>query len=822
MRVRARTAAAVLVALAAIVVAPVRSMSGAAVVVDPAGLNPIEPCVILDTTVGTGDFAGPITPGSGNGMVVGTSTGAGGSGQGGEPCTDLPFGTEYSAVMLLVEALDVTTPGNLRVFPTGETASGGVVNYGIPGFENSNVVIVPVNDLTRQVTIEANVGAVDARLTVLGYLEPGEGFDYAPVTPCAFADSRSNQGATGGFAGPYVGSDAKTVRLAGIFGNLQGGGTITCKVPITTELALVNLVAINATGDGVVGIRPAGSTDATTHVHFEAYAPPMNNSAAVWVPLSASGEVELFTEAAPGVTTEVRAVVLGYADDNDITDGSQYVPLTPCVAFDSRSNQGAGGDFAGLYAGGERRTMHLVGSFPAEQGGGNTTCGIPTGASAVHLNLVAINPLRAGNLRAFAPGTDPAGGVVNFVASGTNNSNGIVVPLSPDGRLSIEVNAGAGITDPTTEVRGVVLGYLFNPDQDLQVYVTWPTNDQSVIASPVTIEGAARDDVGVASVGLRIRDALTGGVSFPTGASYSFGPPDLDYRHPATLSNPDEPATTFTVGPLDLDFEGSGHYQIEPLVTSTDGSIAIGPIYFYRTITSPPPTGTIEAPLPGAEVPLSFQLSGRAESSAGLFSGFIRIRTTDTGEYLTPAPQSGIVNLTPPETLSELPLEIVGDRWVVGPIGSGVLLGRELEVDQLRLTNLNNIDAVIPMSHRFTVGSDVILPTGRITAPDDGDRVPAPLEVSGSADDAVGVDSVDVAVQNVDTGEWWNGSAWQANRMWLDADVADRGFASTTWTFVDDPADGVVSRATVEVSIRIVDVAGNIATPGGSISLVVS
>lgn len=818
---RLRSALAVLVALSALALSPMATTSGAAVVDTPAGLQPIEPCVILDTRDGTGPFAGPVTPGSGNGMVLDTRSGTGGSGQGGEIC-DIPFGTDYSAVMVLVEALNVTTPGNLRVFPTGETASGGVVNYGLPGFENSNVVIVPVNDLTQRITIEANVGAVDARLTVLGYLEPDAGYEYTPVNPCAFADSRSNQGPVGDMVGPYSGNDEKTVRLAGFFGLVQGGGNSTCKVPVTTELVLVNLVAINSTGDGTVGIREAGSSEATTHVHFEAYDPPMNNSAAVWVPLSFEGELELFTRAEPGVTTEVRAVVLGYADDNEITDGSQYVPVTPCAAFDSRVNQGADGAFAGLYDGGERRTMDLVGSFDAAQGGGNTDCGVPQGATAVHLNLVAINAVAPGNLRAFAPGSEPAGGVVNFVASGTNNSNGIIVPLSPDGRLSIEVNAGPGVTVPTTEVRGVVLGYLFDLDRDLEVFVTWPTNDQSVVPSPVTIEGVARGAAGVASVELRIRDALTNGVSYPVGSTFLIGPEDLDYRHPATLSNPGEPSTTFTVGPIDLDLEGSGYYQIEPIVTAVDGSIAIGPIYFYRTITSPAPTGTIEAPLVGAEVSQPFQLAGRAEAPAGVFSGFIRIRTVDTGQYLALTPLQGVVQLTGPQTESQLPLVIVDDRWVLPQISSGLLAGLELEVDQLVLVNNNGVSAAIPMSHRFVVGEDTTNPIGAIKSPRQDEQVPVPLEVAGTAEDSVGVESVDVSIQRTDDGQWWNGSQWQAGQVWLDAVLDDPGFASSAWTFIDDPADGVASRERVEISLRVVDLSGNISSPADLVRVTLS
>ena len=42
-----------------------------------------------------------------------------------------------------------------------------------------------------------------------------------------------------------------------------------------------------------------------------------------------------------------------------------------------------------------------------------------------------------------------------------NNANAVVVPLSADGKIDVEINAGSFTADGTaiTQVRGVVLGY---------------------------------------------------------------------------------------------------------------------------------------------------------------------------------------------------------------------------------------------------------------------------------------------------------------------------------------------------------------------------
>ena len=301
---------------------------------------------------------------------------------------------------------------------------------------------------------QAGVGlaTTDVVITAVGYLDPN-GARYNAVTPCAFADSRTG---TGSFAGPYVSNASKTVQLAGTFPAAQGGGQSNCGVPASATSALVNLVAVGADGQGEVGVRGATSNNPTTYVDYSELTPSMNNSNAVLVPLD-NGQLDLFTVAWAGNSAHVRAVVLGYF----ASAGDVYTPLSPCVGFDSRVNQGAAGALAGPYDGGETRTFQIAGSFPGGQGGGNTSCEVPADASSVMINIVAVNPLREGNLKAAANGTTPTGGILNFAAlnPALNNSNAVVVPLS-NGKLDISANGGpSGAGQPIAEVRGVVLGY---------------------------------------------------------------------------------------------------------------------------------------------------------------------------------------------------------------------------------------------------------------------------------------------------------------------------------------------------------------------------
>ena len=209
--------------------------------------------------------------------------------QGGASNCTIPDGA--SGILIDITAINPLRAGNLRAFPTGDPASGGVVNFSVqtPGLNNANAIIVPVST-AGELTIEVNAGPTGIGLpttnivvTAIGYLDPN-GLPYNPVTPCAFTDSRTG---TGPYAGPFTGTQTRTVQLTGTFPALQGGGQTNCGVPTTAKAALVNLVAVNPVGSGDIGVRPAGFGPTNTYVSYAQTTPSMNNSNAVVIPLSA-------------------------------------------------------------------------------------------------------------------------------------------------------------------------------------------------------------------------------------------------------------------------------------------------------------------------------------------------------------------------------------------------------------------------------------------------------------------------------------------------------------------------------------------------------
>jgi len=104
-----------------------------------------------------------------------------------------------------------------------------------------------------------------------------------------------------------------------------------------------------------------------------------------------------------------------------------YTPVTPCRIIDTRV-MGAGGPIVPMVP----RDFLVSGTvnFPA-QGGTAGGCAVPEGATGAMLNLVAVNPSGAGDLRAWAFGQPvPGASIINYAAgAGLNIANGVAVPL---------------------------------------------------------------------------------------------------------------------------------------------------------------------------------------------------------------------------------------------------------------------------------------------------------------------------------------------------------------------------------------------------------
>ncbi|HEY7511252.1 MAG TPA: hypothetical protein VIG50_13415, partial [Vicinamibacteria bacterium] len=128
--------------------------------------------------------------------------------------------------------------------------------------------------------------------------------------------------------------------------------------------------------------------------------------------------------AAPGAAQDARSApepsVLGDANRDLV-----FTPVAPCRAIDTRFAAG------GKLVAGVPRDFDIAGTLSDQ--GGLTDCLIPFGpATAIAVNLVAVAPSGAGNLRAWAFGDPvPNAAVLNYgVVSGLGAlANGVILPL---------------------------------------------------------------------------------------------------------------------------------------------------------------------------------------------------------------------------------------------------------------------------------------------------------------------------------------------------------------------------------------------------------
>ncbi len=150
---------------------------------------------------------------------------------------------------------------------------------------------------------------------------------------------------------------------------------------------------------------------------------------------------------------------LGTAGPGRCADNLIFVPLPPCRVIDTRV-AGAGGP---LVAGTPRsfafRGPNLNYQNPTplpNQGGSTTGCGIPglttdgssfqNIAKAVALNIVAVGPSGAGDVRAWAANhAMPTASVINYQAvAGLNLANGVIVPMCDE--AAVTPCAGGDVT----------------------------------------------------------------------------------------------------------------------------------------------------------------------------------------------------------------------------------------------------------------------------------------------------------------------------------------------------------------------------------------
>ncbi|MGB4809897.1 MAG: carboxypeptidase-like regulatory domain-containing protein [Candidatus Phosphoribacter baldrii] len=222
-----------------------------------------------------------------------------------------------------------------------------------------------------------------------------------------------------GAGGAWGGGVTRTIPVSGVAG-----------VPSVGVAAVAVAVSVVApTANGYVTVWPSGSAmPLATAVNFVAGQTKTN---LVKVPVDASGSISVFNFAG---TTGITTDVVGFFVDESgtFTHNQSFQSVTPVRVLDTRPTPVAGG-----------------GSVDAVVVGGST--GVPATASAVEIQVEAVNPSAAGYLTVWATGsTRPVVSNVLF-GKGQTIVTSAIAPVGAGGKISIFTNVP---TDVVVDICG--------------------------------------------------------------------------------------------------------------------------------------------------------------------------------------------------------------------------------------------------------------------------------------------------------------------------------------------------------------------------------
>ena len=296
---------------------------------------------------------------------------------------------------------------------------------------------------------------------------------YQPVAPTRLLDTRHNTGATG------------PVAANGVV-HLQVTGGV---VPTGASAVVVNVTVTAPAAAGNVTVYPDLTSKPTaSNLNFVAGQTIPN---LVVVGVGTNGKIALANNS-PG-TVQLIADVSGYY----LGGGTPAAPgafkaVTPTRVLDTRHNTGSTGPVA------SGATVHL-----------QITGGVvPSGASAVVVNVTVTQPTRAGNITVYPDlNSAPTSSNLNFVA-GQTIPNLVEVGIGSNGKIALTNNSGG-----TVQLLADIAGYYIGNDTPTAVGAFQPVSPTRVLDTRHNT-GATGPVAANGSVHL----AVTGG-AVPVGAS---------------------------------------------------------------------------------------------------------------------------------------------------------------------------------------------------------------------------------------------------------------------------------------------------------------
>jgi len=459
--------------------------------------------------------AGNLQPAAASGAPVGALDGSG-----------IPFkirigGTnnipvDASAVALNVTAVDTQAPaagGYITVYSCGTRPIASNLNF-TSGQTLANSVITPMSangDVCFYV-----YGIANLIVDVSGYV-PAEGFATVSAAESRFLDTRPETEKVGKLDGTGA---AKELQITGKAG-----------IPVGISAVAMNVTAVDTEASdvgGYVTVYPCGTRPDTSNINF-VNGQIIPNS--VIAPVSTDGKVCFYVYG----KADILADVSGYFPNGSLTSLSK-----PERLLDTRSSSKIGTvDGFGL-----AKELQVTDTF-----------GIPSGISAVAMNVTAVNAEAnnfGGYVTVYPCGTRPNTSTLNFISSQTV-PNSLIAPLSGSGKVCIYVY---GKADILIDVSAVITS----------------TNFTS-LAAPVRLHDTRQDTkLGANALIYDFSDAVAVGVAENSIARASLqiaeGRRGIQEVDESNLVKINEDGTTETVAL-------NGSAKIDHTLTSPDGSVYV-------------------------------------------------------------------------------------------------------------------------------------------------------------------------------------------------------------------------------------------------------
>lgn len=314
----------------------------------------------------------------------------------------------------------LTSAGGVNLVCTTSWGDGQTTTIGMLGGGTNNQIprhVYPalgIYHITVTVTDNAGDTATNS-LTV-----QTAGTEYTAFGPKRILDTRVGTG-TGGSTASLTSAAPLTLPVAGVDG-----------IPAGVVAVALNLTLTNSTGFGNVSAYPAGP--AAPNASNLNYTAGQTEANAVIVPVGAGGAIDLAKQG-PGAVAMI-ADVTGYFT---AADANGYNALAPTRVLDTRN--GTGGVHAPLTSAAPI-TLNVTGGD-----------GVPSGVTAVAVNVTITDSTGFGNIAAFPAGeAAPGTSTVNYSA-GQTVANAAIVPVDANGRIEL-AKQGPGSVSVIVDVEG--------------------------------------------------------------------------------------------------------------------------------------------------------------------------------------------------------------------------------------------------------------------------------------------------------------------------------------------------------------------------------